>query len=169
MCLTLCEDHFLGKGVIEMGSWTLEQQYRLAVEENVVKSELPSFTFHDKTNCDLTRITGDFISSSNSTYYLAVRPDCGYPVSMPRLYVIHPCPLLGYNSVLMSSFGSSHLMHTLAMDWGSFTQICHTKPGYWSSSDTIAKVIAKGMLWIEAFEVFKRTGLNINSLSLSYP
>lgn len=151
-----------------MGPWSLEQQYRLAFEERIIKQEMPNFIFTDKTYCDLTCVKGDFISSSNTTYYLAIRVGCGYPVTMPRLYVTYPCPLKGYNSILMTTFGSSHSMHTLPADWDNYTQICHTKPGFWSSSDTIPKVLAKGMLWVEAFEVFKKTGQDINSLSLSY-
>jgi hypothetical protein len=60
---------------------------------------------------------------------------------------------------LLSTSGS---MHTLGGVKGC-VQICHYSSSNWSPNVTLYKVILKGRLWLEAYEIYLRTGNDIDT------
>lgn len=148
--------------------WNNGLAYRLVVEERLINQEMPSFHFHDKTNPAVTTVRGDFYSGSNTQYMLIVWLKGVFPDQMPGLYITWPNPLYDYYGNLVTSHGTNHSFHTWATDWETYVKICHCKAEFWSASNTIVSVIMKGMLWVEAYEVHKRTGRDLDSLSLGF-
>jgi len=85
-----------------------------------------------------------------------------YPNEMPRLYVIYPTELWQHGfRRLVNTEGVSHGFHTLGNGPGGCVQICHFKPELWDASRTCVGVFAKGLLWLEAYEVHLRGGRSI--------
>ncbi len=151
-----------------MAAWAEEQRMRLAYEENLLRKEDFQFYFQDRTSSAITTVRGGYTSSSGILYSLCVWLQSGFPYEMPNLYITDPYPLYGYRDVTIQSYKTSHAMHVYESDWNDYVKICHCKTEYWSSSNTIISILMKGFLWIEAFEVHKKTGKTIDSFSLTY-
>jgi hypothetical protein len=85
-----------------------------------------------------------------------------YPDEMPKLYVTSPTALWQHGFRRMVNIeGTSHDFHTLENGPGGCVQICHFKTALWDASRTCVGVFAKGLLWLEAYEVHLRTGRSI--------
>lgn len=151
-----------------MASWSLQQQQRLAVEEQIIRSEMSHFAFYNKAQGGSTTVQGTHTTATNRSYNLCVWIKQAFPNEMPGLYVTTPCPLIGYGGRTIQSYGTSHEMHVWQSDYQDYAKICHCKTEFWTASDTILSVILKGILWLEAFEVHRRTGQSIDTLSLSF-
>jgi hypothetical protein len=151
-----------------MAVWPEEQRIRLAWEESVLRDEFPHFSFQDRTQAGLTTVRGLHQTSASNTYGVCLWLKNGYPHTMPSLYITSPCPLYGYGYKSIQSYGTSHYMHVWEPDWNNYVKICHCKSEYWTASNNIAGVLMKAFLWLEAFEVHRRTGSNIDSYSLTY-
>lgn len=151
-----------------MSSWSEEQRFRLAWEESLLKDEFPHFAFYDHAQPALTAVKGVHSTSAGSSYSVCLKPTIGYPHEMPKLYITSPCPLYGYGYKTIQSYGTSHSMHVWEADWNGYVKICHCKSEYWTASNNIVGVLMKAFLWLEAFEVHKRTGRDIDAYSLTY-
>lgn len=151
-----------------MAVWTEDQRMRLVLEESLLAEEFPHFSFQDRTQAGLTTVRGTHTSSAGNSYNVCVWLKSGYPHIMPDLYITSPCPLYGYGSKTIQSFGTSHLMHVWEPDWNNYVKICHCKSDYWTASSNIVSVLMKGFLWLEAFEAHRRTGSNIDEYSLTF-
>lgn len=151
-----------------MSLWTEDQRVRLAFEEQLLVKELPDFKWEDRTTRGATKIKGDYRSSANNLYKICICVSSNYPNTMPSMYIVSPNPLRGYGRKKISSYGTSHAMHIWKSDWNDYVKICHWKDEYWSASNTILGVLMKGFLWIEALEVHRRTGKDIDEYSLSF-
>jgi hypothetical protein len=151
-----------------MASWTDAQQARLAFEEKLLSQEFPEFYFRDRTVSGLTTVWGKHTTSRTNSYQLAIWIKSGFPYEMPGLYVTDPSPLFGYQGKTIQSYGTSHAMHVWTPDWHNFVKICFCKSEYWSASNTVVSIIMKALLWLEAFEVHRKTGKTIDAYSLTY-
>lgn len=151
-----------------MDLWTEEQRVRLAFEEKLLKNELPGLWWEERINRGATKVKGDYHSSANNSYRICVCLSAHYPNTMPNMYVISPKPLKGYGNKKVTSYGTSHSMHVWESDWNNYVKICHWKDEYWSAANTILGVFMKGFLWLEALEVHRRTGKDIDEYSLSF-
>jgi hypothetical protein len=139
-------------------SWDQTQQYRLAMEQAILRSELPAFTFHDPTG--KTYVSGQWTSNKTRAYGLRVELSAGFPDECPNTYITSPSPLRGYSATL-ESYGTSHAMHTWETDHPGWTKVCIYQPSDWSAAHTIAKVLRKAMLWITAYECHLASGKDI--------
>lgn len=151
-----------------MAVWTEDQRIRLALEESVLRAQFPHFSFQDRTQAESTTVRGVHLTSAGNNYNVCVWLTSGYPHALPRLYITSPCPLYGYGSKTIQSHGTSHAMHVWEPDWNNYVKICHCKSEYWTASNNIVGVLMKGFLWLEAFEVHRRTGCDIDQYSLTY-
>lgn len=149
--------------------WTYDQRARLALEERLLRENgMEHFAFLDPAVPGSTRIEGLHQTTAENLYRLTLRLSRSQPDVLPDLYVSYPTPLLGYGGKLMTDHGTSHDMHTWSSDWGGYTKICHWKQEYWSASNTLVAVLMKGMLWLESFELHRRTGRPIHEYSLNF-
>jgi hypothetical protein len=151
-----------------MSGWNTSQQQRLTAEKEIFRRELPDFTWYDLAEAQSTSIRGTYTSSAGNSYSLCLLIGSGYPLSMPSLYVTSPNPLYGYGAKTVQSYETSHAMHVWRSDWNGYVKICHCKTEFWSQSETLAGVMMKGMLWLEAFEAHNLTGHTIDHYSLTY-
>jgi hypothetical protein len=151
-----------------MGTWTEEQRLRLAFEKQLLAKELDDFWWEDMTKPGVTTIRGDYCSSAGHSYRLCVRLTSKYPYQMPDMYVISPCPLKGYGGKKINKDAAYHSMHIWPSDWNDYVKICHCKDEYWSASNTILGVLMKGILWLEALEIHRKNGKDIDEYSLRF-
>jgi len=101
-------------------------------------------------------------TSGGNNYRLRVAIPSWYPSDMPSLYVVSPSRLrkFGYSGSINNE-GTSHAYHTLSNGPGGCVQICHFKSENWDASQTCAGVLAKGLMWCEAYDCHLATGLSI--------
>lgn len=151
-----------------MASWIYEQRERLVYEEKLLSKELPHFKFYDRTQSHLTTVRGYHTTAANNKYALWLRLGKAFPYEVPGLYVTFPSPLYGRGGRTIQSYGTSHYMHTWKPDWNDYVKICHWKEEFWTTDNTVLSVILKGFLWLEAYEVYRRGGSAIESLSLPF-
>ena len=85
-----------------------------------------------------------------------------YPSEMPSLYVVSPNRLRKFGcSSYINDEGASHPNHTMGTGPNGCVEICHFKPENWDASQTCAGVLAKGIMWCEAYDCHLVTGLSI--------
>jgi len=154
--------------VAKMSAWRTDQRMRLAAEAEVLKTELPHFTWYDEASATNATIRGEHTTTAGNTYRLCLHVTSNFPNSLPGLYVTSPCPLVGYGGKTIQSYGTSHTMHVWKPDWDNYAKLCHWKEEFWSPSNTLLSVLMKGMLWLEAFEVHCKTGKSIDEYSLNF-
>lgn len=64
----------------------------------------------------------------------------------------------------INSVGSSHAFHTLSNGPDGCVQICHFKSEFWDASKTCVGVLFKGLLWLEAYDIYLKTDMSIASI-----
>lgn len=151
-----------------MSIWSGEQRARLALEEQLL-SKLPGFSFTNREDSSQTAVNGQYTSSTEKSYWLWVWLGPGYPHQAPDLYVQWPRSLKDFWGKPLEKHGTSHSMHLWKSKWPELTNICHWKSEFWSASQTIVSVLAKGILWVEAYEAHLRTGNTIDFYSRGWP
>ena len=142
--------------------WTPEQQRRLAFEESVIAQKLGHFTFHDKTG--ETYVAGWERPRNGLNSYrlrLPIPADC--PNTLPCLFVTAPCPLKRYGGHGTISEGS-HSDHVLSVNAQGHVKICHTRVSEWHSGRSLFGVLFRGLIWLDCYEEYLRTGRSIGSL-----
>jgi len=148
--------------------WETYQRNRLAFEAQLLAQEFPHFGFHEPTGD--TYLSGYQSTSAGSSYHLWLPIPRGYPDQCPPAYIYRPNPLQGHRGLrTINSYGSSHEMHTLGNGAHGEVQICHFRPERWDASVTLAKVLLKCALWLEAYEQHLRTGSGIAKFVRSMP
>jgi len=147
--------------------WSRAQQYRLAVEQQILAHELAQFTFHNLTGD--TYVSGwQGTAGGDRDYLLKLVLGPGYPDRMPSLYVVSPITLRTYrNRSTINAMGLSHRFHVLGTGLGGCVEICHTKPELWDAAMTCTAVLMKGIVWLEAYEAHRRTGRDLCEFCVS--
>ena len=135
--------------------WSPEQRKRLAFEKKLLSVYFPKFEW--KSPARDTFLLGPMQTNSHKMAFdlKIVVPDT-YPYTRPDVFILTPCPLIGYNGAQMK--GPSANNHLLSPDADGHVQICHFHPERWTVNDTLVKVLLKARLWIEAFEGHASTG-----------
>jgi hypothetical protein len=150
---------------------------RLHSEEAIMVKEMPQFRLYQMNH--ERYFEGYHTTSTNSKCYklkLAI-PDY-YPDEMPKLYIVSPSLLfcrfrdvqtiialgMSYGLQTINSMGITHAFHTLENGPGGCVQICHFKSALWDASKTCIAVLMKGILWLEAYEVYLNTGMDISTV-----
>jgi hypothetical protein len=145
--------------------WDAIQQYRLAMERQVLAQESPAFSFYEPTGN--TYVSGTWRSNSGKNYGLHVQLTAGFPDECPSTYITSPSPLYDYKHSQVTSHGTSHAMHTWKTDRSGWVKICTYHSSDWSADQTIVKVLRKGMLWILAYECHLDEGKDIANFLMS--
>ena len=79
-----------------------------------------------------------------------------YPNAPPKMYVVEPAPLRDWKGKRLSKRGTSSKMHLLGANAHGHPQICHHSDGAWTPNITLYKVVMKGRMWLEAYELHCR-------------
>ena len=143
-----------------------ERAYRMAAEEQIIRREMPQFSFYDRTG--RTYVQGWQGTQLGCLYcQLTLTIPSGYPDDMPRLYVSSPRTLQRYDGGTLNEMGATHSFHTLSNGQDGCVQICHCKPELWHASRTIISVMFKGILWITAYDMHLASGDDIAKFMLT--
>ncbi len=134
---------------------------RMRVETAVLKTYFPKSKWIPED--DPENLEVEIKTNSGSLYKLTLYLSLDYPNSQPEMIVSKPYPLRGYGETGTSKLlAASGKMHTLGAKNGR-VQICHFNPSNWSPNITLYKVILKGRIWLEAYEIYLRTGKDIDT------
>jgi len=145
-------------------AWEKHQQYRLAIEREILTTHMPEFSFRDPV--ENTTVEGTWHSSKGNAYRLLVALPPGFPDECPSCYVTDPCPLTGFHQDLID-YGNSHAMHTWDTDRDPWVRLCTYRPERWDASHSIEKILQKAMLWLEAYESHLESGRPISAFLLN--
>jgi len=140
--------------------WSEEQRYRLAFEKKNLEREMPQFRFHNLGPDDSYVEGVQGTSQSSRLFTLRLVLSAWYPDEEPLLLVTHPHRLYKRHSFssTVNDEGRSHAFHTWENGPGGFVSICH---GDWDPSRSWVGVMLKGCLWLEAYELYLKTGESI--------
>jgi len=112
---------------------------RMTVEQEKVNTHFPGFSFY-ATQGRLTSIKGYLRTSYGGSYYVSIQIPPSYPYEGPTV-------LLPYETI------DSGVHHKF-----SSHEPCLMKADQWSSSLSIAFIIAKTAIWVNKYDSWKRTG-----------
>lgn len=133
---------------------------RLLTEEEILKRYLPSFRIQNIETPD-AGVIGCLTTNNRRSYALWI-PLGNFPYGHPRMYVVKPAPLMDRDGRPLADRGTSHTMHLLEPDNHGHPQICHYNDQHWHQDVTLYKVVIKGRIWLESYEIHLRTGENID-------
>ena len=130
---------------------------RLAWEGQKLKANFPGFEIQFPDCPERARAIGPLHTNCGNRYVLRI-PLGAFPYAPPEMYVVEPKPLRNRRGKKLSQIGSSGEMHLLAADEHGHPQICHYQDSVWTPNVTLYKVVLKGRLWLEAYELHKAKG-----------
>ncbi len=140
-------------------SWSSQQQKRLGLEKDILDSKLKNVSWINPTSAGNTRVEWKVNTNNDNSYTLRVYLACDFPNKCPNLVVSSPSSHLRKRdgSRLDSMSGSDHVYGSI----DGLTEICHFNKSKWTSENTIYQVLMKGRIWLEAYEIHRRTGENL--------
>ncbi|MBF0651483.1 hypothetical protein IR083_21955 [Dysgonomonas sp. GY75] len=133
---------------------------RLNLEKAVLSRYFPpsNYMFNDIGTRNAHLLVG-VKTNSEKVYTLKIDLSQNFPYNIPKVFIIHPQPLLSrYGGSLMSPSAS---MHVLQGESGC-VRICHYGTSSWSANVTLYKVILKSRMWLEMYENHLKTGYDID-------
>ncbi len=134
---------------------------RLAWERRNLKANFPGFEIRFPNEPKRTCATGPLRTNCGRRYVLWI-PLGAFPNEPPPMYVIEPQPLRNYRGKKLSKVGASLKMHMLDSDAYGHPRICYYRDNVWTPNVTLYKVVLKGRIWLEAYELHKANGKHID-------
>ena len=140
-------------------SWSTEQRTRLGFEKDIIDSKLNNVTWINPTSAGNTRVEWRVNTNNGNNYALRVYVPEEFPNECPVLVASSPSSVLRKKdgSLLQNCSGEDHVYGV----HDGLTEICHFNKGIWSSENTIYQVLMKGRIWLEAYEIHRQTGENL--------
>lgn len=137
-------------------SWSAQQRTRLGFEKDIIDGKLNNVTWINPTSAGNTRVEWRVNTNNGNNYTLRVYVPEGFPNECPTLVVSSPSSVLRkFDMSLLNSASTQD--HVYGVHDG-LTEICHFDKSRWSSENTIYQVLMKGRIWLEAYEIHRRTG-----------
>ena len=139
-------------------------QERLILENQVLMRDgMSQFQVYRSDQGGSFFLWGDHRTNAGNTYTIWSPLPNDFPYGRPPVYVYRPNPLVGYGyEQAINAHGLSHKMHTLDNGPGGEVQICHWRSERWHSGITLNKVMIKVVLWLEAYEQYRSSGVAIS-------
>ena len=134
---------------------------RLRKEQELLKTYFPSFRIQCPQDPERAGAVGTLTTNAGNEYGLWI-PLGDFPNEPPGMFVVSPKDLRKRSGKKLAKIGPSADMHLLGPDEHGHPQICHHNDASWTPNITIFKVVMKGRLWLEAYEMHKATGKNID-------
>lgn len=135
---------------------------RLDVEKATL-SKMPGIRFQFQSwNDERCGVVCEVRTNAGNCYTLWIRVGRAFPNKPPKMYVLDPKPLRDYRGKELSSIGESGSMHLRQADRHGHPQICHYHDSSWTPNVTLYKVVGKGRLWLEAYDLHRKTGKGID-------
>lgn len=137
-------------------SWSAQQRTRLGFEKDIIDGKLNNVTWINPTSAGNTRIEWRVNTNNGNNYTLRVYVPEEFPNECPTLVVSSPSSVL--RKFDMSPLNSASSQDHVYGVHDGLTEICHFDKNRWSSENTIYQVLMKGRIWLEAYEIHRRTG-----------
>ena len=134
---------------------------RLAKEREILQQRLPAARIQFPDDADRACVLALLSTQRHNRYVLWI-PLGAFPNEPPKMYVVEPAPLRDHRGKKLSKLGSSSSMHLLTPDAHGHPQICHYRDDAWTPNVTLFKVVLKGLLWLEAYDLHKAKGKAID-------
>ena len=134
---------------------------RLRKEEALLKAHFPTFHIQFPNDPERAGAVGAMTTNAGNEYSLWI-PLGAFPNEPPQLFIVSPKKLRNRRGKKLAKIGSSADMHMLEPDTHGHPQICHHNDAAWTPNITLFKVAMKGRLWLEAYEMHKATGKDID-------
>lgn len=142
-----------------MASWSSDQRQRLTAESRILRKYFPSVRWINPDDPDSVRVEIELRTNSGERYLFWVVVPFDYPSSQPHLLVADPFPLDSHGWDLLATNGAMHTLCPLN-DYRDYVRICHYRG--WDPNKTIYLAVAKGRLWLEAYEQHLDTHMPID-------
>ena len=139
-------------------SWSPAQIQRLAIERNILDKYFPNRVTWISPTTD-TKVEVSMQTNNGRKYKLRIELSEDFPNSCPKLNIVSPTNLKQKNGQLLPENDST--FHTLERTNGCIA-ICHFYPPLWNAQDTLYEVFMKGRLWLEAYEVHRKSGKTLD-------
>lgn len=127
---------------------------RLAKEQEILTRYFPGahlqFTDDPARACVVVAM-----STSRRNRYVLWLSLGDFPNAPPRMYIVEPAPLRDWKGKRLSKRGASSKMHLLGPNAHGHPQICHHSDAAWTPNVTLYKVVMKGRIWLEAYELHR--------------
>ncbi len=142
---------------------------RLALEEKLLNRYFQSFRIQAPHDPRRAGVIGHLFTNSRprglmpaarNRYGLWI-PLGAFPSKRPDMFIVEPKDLRNAAGRKLCEIGVSGAMHLLEPDDRGNLQICHYNDTHWTPNVTLYKVVMKGRLWLEAYEMHLETGRNI--------
>ena len=134
---------------------------RLRKEEALLKAHFPTFHIQFPDDPERAGAVGTMTTNAGNEYGLWI-PLGAFPNEPPEMFVVSPKKLRNRRGKKLAKIGSSADMHMLDPDAHGHPRICHHNDAAWTPNITLFKVAMKGRLWLEAYEMHKATGKDID-------
>ncbi len=112
---------------------------RMALEKEKMQMHFPSFDFY-ATFGRITSVRGYIYTNYDNSYYIKVHVGAKYPYELPEVTLPHTSLELG-------------CPHKFSSD-----KICIMRSAQWSSSLSLAFVVAKTAIWLNKYDSWIRNG-----------
>ena len=134
---------------------------RLAKEREILQQYLPAAKIQFPNDAARACVLAVLNTQRHNRYVLWI-PLGAFPNEPPKMYVVEPAPLRDHRGKKLSKLGISSSMHLLTPDAHGHPQICHYRDDAWTPNVTLFKVVLKGLLWLEAYDLHKAKGKAID-------
>jgi hypothetical protein len=104
-------------------------------------------------------VEGSVSNKYGDPFVLRIELGAHFPHQEPYLYVMSPRRLPKYGSGYVNDEGCSHAFHTHENGPNGLVSICHTSG--WNPSMTLVSVLFRGIIWINAYGLHRRTGKDL--------
>lgn len=140
---------------------TLPAAERLRKEQALLQTYFPSFRIQFPDDPAKVGAVGALTTNAGNEYALWI-PLGAFPNEPPQMFVVQPQNLRNRRGKKLAKVGVNSAMHLLAPNAHGHPQICHHNDASWTPNITLYKVAMKGRLWLEAYEMHKATGKDID-------
>ena len=141
---------------------TPQAMARLQKEQALLKTYFPAFRIQCPDDPERAGAVGTLTTNAGNEYGLWVPLGTTFPNERPEVFVVSPKSLKNRRGKRLAKIGTDAAMHLLAPNEHGHPQICHHNDASWTPNVTLYKVVMKARLWLEAYEMHKATGKDID-------
>ena len=138
---------------------TIEERERLACEKKLVETRCPGFKMYSRRGI---HFFSGWVTSKLTRYKLRLVLAQEHPYVAPKLFLVSPKVLYTFDGRSINSLNISHCFHTESNGPGGCIQISY--PMIWKPCCTCVKAIIGGIVWINGYEWYLRTGKSIDKV-----
>ncbi len=142
-------------------TWTANQCQKLGFEKDLLDKYFQNrVTWIDPTRRGHTKVEVQVTCSNDKQYTLRVYVPSDYPNSCPDVVVKTLSKLKARNGMNLEDYSVENY---IGRTRDGYMGIGHVRPDLLGNSNTLYKVVMKGLIWLEAYEAHLCTGQPMSS------